>query len=192
MAHFVQLWHGNMSVSEFCCKYMRKWPSAVVTCYMRTLFVFVCLLFVFFFSQHPVLHCWLGNPWMNMFPGSFLALGHSCPTKPLVLSLQSDWALVTHDTGSNADRHCAIRVMLAHQDVARWVTMVVFMFLSSRCVLERRHLGSPRGRLPRVISPWSRSLIRTLNCSIAWNVSSHQPYDSVFGWNDQSSSALKA
>ena len=74
-----------MSLSTFYCNYMRKWPSAVATYYIHTGFfitVFAC--------QHSVLHCWLGNPRMNMFPGSCLALGHSCPTKWLVLSLQSD------------------------------------------------------------------------------------------------------
>lgn len=141
MAHFVQLWHRNMSVSEFYCISMRKWPSAVATYYRCTVFFFFCI--TDFACQHPVLHCWLGNPRMNMFLGSFLALGHSCSTKSLVLSLQSDWALVTLGTAINADRLWTIRVMLAHQDKARWVTMVMFMFLSSRCVLDRRHLRSP-------------------------------------------------
>ena len=45
MAHFVQLWHRNtsMSVSEFYCNYMRKWSSAVATYYMHTVFFYYCL-----------------------------------------------------------------------------------------------------------------------------------------------------
>jgi hypothetical protein len=44
MAHFVQLWHGNVSVSGFYCNYMRKWPSAVATYYMHTEFLLLLLL----------------------------------------------------------------------------------------------------------------------------------------------------
>jgi hypothetical protein len=53
------------------------------------------------------------------FTGSFSALGHSCPTKSLVLSLQKDLALVTRGTGVNADRLWTTRRTLAHQDMAR-------------------------------------------------------------------------
>ena len=167
---------------------MCKWPSAVATYYMHSVFCITVSA-----CQHPVLHCWLGNSRMNIFPGNFLALGHSCPTKSLVLSLQSDWALVTR-----GDRHQRGQT-LDHQGDAgssRYGEVsdngYVYVFIKSQCfgqtsfgVSTHSQLGV---RFSRVISPWSRSSIRTLNCRIDKRVNSLM---TVFRWNGQSSSALK-
>jgi hypothetical protein len=169
MAHFVQLWHINMSLSEFYRKYMRKWPSAVATYYMS----------VFFWYRHPVWHCWFGNPGMNTCPGSFLALGHSSTNKSLVLSSQS--------FGYAWDRHQSGRTLDHRGDAgsSRYVEVsdndYVYVFIKSQCIGQKSSGVSTcrqlRVRFPRVICPWSRSLIRKLNCRTAW--ASYQPNDSV-------------
>ena len=127
------------------------------------------------------------------FPGSFIALGHSCPTNSLVLSLQSDWALVTRGTGVIADGLWTIIWMLAHQDMTRWVTGCIYVFIKCQCmgktsfgVSNCSKLGVP---FPRVISP-KKSLFDK-NWTIVLHETSRLLDDSVFGCNGQSPSGLE-